>query len=216
MNLALNSYIPIVDFIADYLGCYAEVVLHDLTDLEHSIVRIRNGHISGRKEGDPCTDFVLRTLQQAPIDKQYAVNYHSTNQTGTPMKSGSFFIRNSKQKIIGMICINIDPSLYLQTKTFLDSFFGVSGNVITQNVKGTPHENLGMPIEELVDTKLSIALSDYGGNPKLLSPEGKEHLIEKLNDEGIFLLKGAVSKVAEALDLSDPSVYRYLRKLKKE
>lgn len=86
MNAALQPYIPMVDFLADYFGDYAEVVLHDLTNLEQSIIKIRNGHISGRKEGDPCTDFVLRTLKQSPSDMQYAVNYSSTNQAGIPMK----------------------------------------------------------------------------------------------------------------------------------
>ena len=132
------------------------------------------------------------------------------------MKSGSFFIRNSKQQMIGVICINIDPSLYLQMKTFLDTLFGVSADVVNQDLKDTAHETLGMSIEELVDTKLSLALHDYGRDPALLSPEGKEQLIEKLNEEGIFLLKGSVGKVAEALGLSHPSVYRYLKKLKKE
>lgn len=215
MNAALQPYIPMVDFIADYLGNYAEVVLHDLTDLEHSIVKIRNGHISGRQEGDPCTDFVLRTLKRAPDNMRYAVNYSSTNQAGIPMKSGSFFIQNDEQKIIGMICINIDSSYCLQLKTFLDSFLGTPSAAVEHTAVST-HENLGMPVEEIIDTKLSLALNDYGGNTKLLSPEGKELLIEKLNEDGIFLLKGSVGRVADALGLSTPSVYRYIRKLKKE
>ena len=66
MYAALQPYIPTVDFLADYFGDYAEVVLHDLTNLEQSIIKIRNGHISGRKEGDPCTDFVLRTSSSHP------------------------------------------------------------------------------------------------------------------------------------------------------
>ena len=73
-----------------------------------------------------------------------------------------------------------------------------------------------MPVEELVDTKVSLALSDCGCDPKILSADGKLQLIEKLNEEGIFLLKGSVGQVAEALGLSVPSVYRYIQKLKKE
>ncbi len=215
MNAALQHYIPMVDFLADYFGDYAEVVLHDLTNLEQSIIKIRNGHISGRKEGDPCTDFVLRTLKQSPSDKQYAVNYSSTNQAGIPMKSGSFFIRDNKQKIVGMLCINIDASFCLPVKSFLDVFLGSTPAAVDHSAEPT-HENLGMPVEELVDTKVSLALSDCGCDPKILSAEGKLQLIEKLNEEGIFLLKGSVGQVAEALGLSVPSVYRYIQKLKKE
>ena len=41
MNAALQPYIPMVDFLADYFGDYAEVVLHDLTSLEQSIIKKR-------------------------------------------------------------------------------------------------------------------------------------------------------------------------------
>lgn len=47
MDRLLEPYAVIVDFLADYLGEHTEIVLHDLTDLEHSIKKC-NGHISGR------------------------------------------------------------------------------------------------------------------------------------------------------------------------
>ena len=204
-----------VDFLADYFGDYAEVVLHDLTNLEQSIIKIRNGHISGRKEGDPCTDFVLRTLKQSSSDMPYAVNYRSTNQAGIPMKSGTFFIRDNKQKIVGMLCVNIDVSFCLPVKNFLDVFLNSSPASVDHNTAPS-HENLGIPVEELIDTKVSLALADCGCDSKILSAEEKLQLIKKLNEEGIFLLKGSVGQVAEALGLSVPSVYRYIKKLKKE
>ena len=45
----LESYIPMVRFIAAICGPRCEVVLHDLKDIEHSIIAIENGHISGRR-----------------------------------------------------------------------------------------------------------------------------------------------------------------------
>ena len=45
----LESYKVLVDFLADYLGENTEVVLHDLSDCQSSIVAIRNGDISGRE-----------------------------------------------------------------------------------------------------------------------------------------------------------------------
>jgi len=214
LNQLLKTYISVVDFLADYLGEHAEVVLHDLTDLEHSIVKIRNGHISGRCEGDPCTDFVLRTLQQAS-NAQYDTNYVSSDRNGRTLKSGSFYIRNQNGKIIGILCINIETDAYVQAKSFLDSFFGspepndpASGN---SHIK----ENFGVTIGEMVDTVLARIITDCGCDVKLLSPEGKEQMIEQLNNEGIFLLKGSVPKTAAALGISEPTVYRYLKNLKK-
>lgn len=42
----VREFIPFVDFLADILGPSSEVVLNDLLDLNHSVVAIRNSHIS--------------------------------------------------------------------------------------------------------------------------------------------------------------------------
>ena len=215
MNELLKPYVPLVDFLADYLGSNAEVLLHDLTNLEHSIVKIRNGHISGRKEGDPCTDFALRIVQQPPEDKQYSTNYKSCHKDGFPMKSGTFFIRNAGNRIIGMLCINIDSTQYTQMRIFLDSFFGNAFPDALISTESGNGETLGKSIVETMDAIIAKTVADFGGQTAVLSPERKEQIIHRLNDEGVFQLKGAVSKAAAALNLSEPSVYRYLNNLKK-
>jgi predicted transcriptional regulator YheO len=43
----LKSYIHLVNFIADFLGPSYEVVLHDVRNINNSIIAIKNGHISG-------------------------------------------------------------------------------------------------------------------------------------------------------------------------
>ena len=39
----------------------------------------------------------------------------------------------------------------------------------------------------------------------------KQYAIKLLNDEGIFVLKGSVAEVARRLNVSEPTVYRYLK-----
>ncbi len=48
-NDIVQSYIPLVDFLAEILGPTAEVVLHDLRKKEHSMIAIRNGRLTGRR-----------------------------------------------------------------------------------------------------------------------------------------------------------------------
>ncbi len=215
MNRLLEPYAVIVDFLADYLGEHTEIVLHDLTDLEHSIVKIRNGHISGRHENDPCTDFVLRVLQQASSTARYDTNYGSSDRNGRSIKSGSFYIRDPSGKIIGMLCINMETDTYSQLRSYLDSFFGYCEPRSSVPEEGHIKENLGISIGEMVDAVLARVIADCGCDVKHLSSEGKEQVIEQLNEEGIFLLKGSVPKTAAALSISEPTVYRYLKNLKK-
>ncbi|WP_275040883.1 PAS domain-containing protein [Salmonella enterica] len=53
-NTCLEPYEFLIDFLADYFGENTEVVLHNLSDLESSIHKIRNGHISGRSQRSLC------------------------------------------------------------------------------------------------------------------------------------------------------------------
>jgi predicted transcriptional regulator YheO len=50
--------------------------------------------------------------------------------------------------------------------------------------------------------------------PERLSSQEKIEVVRELNELGVFLLKGGVSQVAASLSISEPTVYRYLQKLK--
>jgi predicted transcriptional regulator YheO len=63
-RLILDSYKATIDGLAAYYGDAFEIVLHDLTDLDHSIIKIANGFHSGRKEGAPITDLALSLLEE--------------------------------------------------------------------------------------------------------------------------------------------------------
>ena len=57
----LDSYKSVLDGLAAYLGDGYEIVLHSLHDLDHSVIKIINGHYTGRREGFPITDPVSYT-----------------------------------------------------------------------------------------------------------------------------------------------------------
>ena len=55
----LDSYKSVLDGLAAYLGDGYEIVLHSLHDLDHSVIKIINGHYTGRREGryDCCLSY---------------------------------------------------------------------------------------------------------------------------------------------------------------
>jgi len=55
----LKKYIPVVMTIAEMFDKKCEVLIHDFRNPQHSIVAIENGHVTGRKIGDPITDLAL-------------------------------------------------------------------------------------------------------------------------------------------------------------
>ena len=67
-----------------------------------------------------------------------------------------------------------------------------------------------------VNERVRAVLSAMGKTPSELDQAGRMDVIRKLEDSGVFLIKGAAAYVATELHVSVPSVYRYLQKVRRE
>ena len=124
---SLEKYILLVPFLGEVLGENCEIVLHDIINLEKSIVAIANGHISGRKVGGPATDFLLKIMQLHNEKKvNYVTNYMATSYTGHKLRCSSFFIHNKENEPIGVLCINYDLNAYMEARDMLDKMFFIN------------------------------------------------------------------------------------------
>lgn len=206
----------VVDFLAELLGSDAEVVLQDLTNLEKSIVAIRNGHISGRSLGGPATDLILKILKNnKENDKDYLINYQGISQKGKILKSSTFFIRDNSKSTVGALCINIDCEKAFVAKKFIDQYLHFIDNNKKEE-KIMISEKFSNSVEEMTLDSIRKIVLDFGILPERMSQEEKIDVVKKINNAGIFLLKGAVNHTADVMEVSEATIYRYLSKIKKE
>ncbi|OEZ34671.1 hypothetical protein A6B36_10595 [Lactiplantibacillus plantarum] len=226
----VREFIPFVDFLADILGPSSEVVLNDLLNLNHSVVAIRNSHISHRQVGDPATDLALRTMKAGKAEKRdYLANYKGVSQGKHSLRSSTYFLRLDGE-IVGMICINTDDSalddLQEQVLKVMASYKHLNSPTINQ-LKGTPAnekahdtpvapEHLTTSITDLAREVTQAVCAKYGVSVEYLKQNEKLEIVRSLYHQGYFLLKDSVSEAAKVLKVSDPSVYRYLQTVKDE
>lgn len=76
-----------------------------------------------------------------------------------------------------------------------------------------PVEILTSNIQDIISEIIDPSLLRHNVH---LSQEVKIDIVTKLSEKGVFQLKGAVSKVADILCISEPSVYRYLKKIESD
>jgi predicted transcriptional regulator YheO len=82
-------------FWANLSGPHCEVVLHDLTTPERSVVGIANGYISGRNVGASLTDFTLRLIKEkAHASQDFLHEYEGALKNGRKVRSSTFFIKD--------------------------------------------------------------------------------------------------------------------------
>lgn len=234
-NTTIKSYIPMIKFLAEILGPNCEVVLHDTKNYENSIIAIENNYISGRKIGAPLTDLALKVLKDKEyLDVDYVKNYQAKTKDGKILNSFTYFIKDSDGQILGFICINKDVTNLIHTRDTLNELiFGtlteklikenalnkpkvIEDNLNEKNQKNTSNlvtENLSDSLDDLIEDMVQESILKNGVEPERMSPEEKIDIVKMLNEKGLFQIKGIVSKVAEYLQTSEASVYRYLSKV---
>lgn len=220
VNKTVETYLPLVDFLEEILGKNSEIVLHDFSDLDHSVVDIRNGEVSGRSIGAPATDFALRMVREdAHRDKPYLANYVSHSSANKPLRSASLFIRE-EGRIVGMVCVNTDTSalegLAAISSQLAAAFLGQEPAADSPAQRPLEAERLTDSTEDLIARSVHDLVSARGVSAGDLGQADRMDIIRSLNANGLFMLKGAVASAAAALEISEPSVYRYLQKVKKE
>lgn len=214
MNQYIKKFTSIADFLGEVLGSNTEIILHDLTNYEHSIVHIINGHISGRKIGDSITDLVLDfMINESKGNKQFICNYNSKTVGDRLLYSSTYFIRDEKNSIVGALCLNSDYYEVKKSLSFLTSLLPnyVDDKILTlNNIK----ENLNSNPQELTLNKIDAIINQFDVVPSRMTTEEKTEVITALNDCGIFNIRGSVQEVANKLQMSEPSIYRYIKKIK--
>jgi len=220
INPILKAFFPVVDCIAELFGPACEVVLHDTMDLESSIIKIRNGHVTGRKEGDPMTDFGLYVIKEAGKGNDVVGNYYPRIRHGKSLKSNAVVIRNKKGCVVGIMCVNLDISRWQQAQINVQKI----GKMIEEFVS-TPekqaavqyrYEHFDSDADLMFQRKIDRIIREFNGKKLSSLPEDRERIIRALDEEGIFLMKKAVRSVAKLLNMSVPSVYRYLTQVRRK
>lgn len=214
MNKKLETYVTLVDFIAEFMGENTEVVLHDMTDWHHSVVAIRNGHISGRKVGDPITEINLKIIR-SEIHKKvpFMNNDPGKFKKKETIKSASWFIKDENEALIGMICINSDNHELIAARDLLNKM--ITPPIVEKEEKEKGPEKINIDVKELVDNNLNHISQDLLKKLKLLSKEEKVELVGKLDEMGTFSVKGTIWYLANCMGVSVPTLYRYISLTKK-
>ena len=176
----LISYKAVVDGVSALIGEHCEIVLHSLEDIEHSAICIANGHNTNRRVGSPITDLALVTIA----------------------------IRNSRQRIIGLLCININ--LDVPVSQFMQAFLPKESHGETSPV------NFASSVEDLVAQTMEKTIEEVNADRLVANNNKNRQIVVSLYEKGIFDIKDAINLVAERLNISRHTVYLYIRQIRQD
>lgn len=212
ISKALKAYIPLADMMAESFGNNCEVVIHDLTAPQNSVVYVANGTITDRRIGQSFDHLIREVLLSKDFKKDYKANYTFKLPNGKKIKSSTSLIRDSEEKVIGAFCINFDIDTFINMQAFMNMF--LSDNTDTSEEVEVQTLDSFDNVSDIIDTLIENTV----GNVDIKQMKRSENieLVRFMHDKGIFLAKGSVDKVAKRLQVSPVTVYSYLDEIKKK
>jgi predicted transcriptional regulator YheO len=203
--VAINK---IIDLLEKQFGRNCEVVLHDLTkDYNHTIVDIRNGHVTGREIGDCGSNLGLEVLRGSVVNGD-RYNYITHTKDGKVLRSSSVYFYNDNNKVIGSLCINLDITEELRFENYLKARNNYSLDV------NEDKEVFATDVKQLLEHFISEG-QRLVGKPIVLMDRGERlQFLKYLDDAGAFLITKSSERIIQLMGISKGTLYSYLEILR--
>lgn len=194
------------------LGTNCEIVVHDFTgDLDHTIVHIVNGAVSGRElNGCPSNLFFehFSTLEQ---DQSFLKEYYTTTEDGRTIRSSSTFLTDEEGKIVGCICINMDITHLISCGTQLNQLIGQKAMAESHAFK----ERFVKNVQELMNQLLEEVEQEIGKPASEMDKAEKLRALAFLDSRGVLQIAKAHVRLCEFFNISKFTLYNYLEEVRK-
>ncbi|WP_192814156.1 helix-turn-helix transcriptional regulator [Nitratireductor pacificus] len=201
-DLILREAAKIADALAETFAPICEVVVHDLTNPSHAIVKIEN-NISGRSVGDPATELGLTRIAK-PDFPDKLVNYANRLSDGRVVKSTSIGLRDGANRYVAAICLNVDVSYLNGMADYIRNLTAI------KDVEGVSERIQAPRSDDIVKFIRDYALA-RNKDPKSLNTAEKRDLMAGLQERGLMSLKGSIDEVSKVLGTSRSSIYYYVK-----
>ncbi len=201
---------PVMRAVAAAVGPYCEVVLHDLShgDLDRSIAKIENGHVTGRMVGGPSTNRGLELLASDEAEPAAdSFGYTAFAADGKQLRCSSVYYYGEKGALLGALCVNVDLTQFQVVQQAVTRLLG------DPDVKPGPvgaGEIFASDVDGLLETLLESAIQATGVAAPMMNKEDRIKVFETLDKRGAFFIKHSVPKVAKRLGVSRVTAYSYL------
>ena len=193
--------------IAAQFGSECEVVVHRLSEqtMEHSIVAIENGHVTGRKMGDGPSHIVLEQLgKKIDPDQEDHLCYLTRTRDGKLLKSSSIYIRGEDGEVGAIFCINFDISALTMMEHSINEL------ISPKDSSQKEPERITLNVSDLLDELIRQSVELVGKPVALMTKEDKVKAIRFLNQNGALLITKSGDKIAKHFGISKYTLYSYL------
>lgn len=217
-QVVVNTLRTVVELLNNVLSDNVEVVLHDMTRPESSVIAIAHGHVTGRVIGEsilagPKGDagFASAVKESNAQGQQNSVitSYTTVTKTGVTLNSSTAIFRDSDGIPYAALCFNSDMSIPHSAHAWLSRMLGKEMKPLQ------PESHQPAQVDTLMEDILETTISNLGKPIENLNREEKIAAVATMQSNGIFVVRGGVNRAAQRLGVTRFTIYNYLDELKK-
>ncbi|SHI55002.1 Predicted transcriptional regulator YheO, contains PAS and DNA-binding HTH domains [Dethiosulfatibacter aminovorans DSM 17477] len=202
--------IQFANFMSRVQGPSTEITLHNFRTGE--ILFLKHGYVTGRQPDYKNNSETLERIKElAENNQDYLVGYRRISSNDQPLRSSNMFIRDENGELAYVLCVNQNIKELEQFQNFL-SYFTTSC---------IPLESTATNKEETIESLIDNIISDEIEKIKhsgldIMTKEVRFDIINRLDKKGVFDVKGSVQKVCEVLNISQATMYNYLKEIHRD
>jgi predicted transcriptional regulator YheO len=208
---------PVVQMLGAMVGPNIEVLLHDLTRPESSIVAIEHGHVSNRGVGGSIISGPRDDVGFYEAQRQLSVkgkgehsailDYPTVTDGGLRLRSSTVLFRDSLGEPYAALCLNADMSMFEATHAWLEGFMRAP----SASAKATPPQ---ADMDTLMLEIINGAVRRFGKPVSMMNKDEKTQAVQAMLQRGLFIVKGGVELAAQALGVSRFTIYNYMEAIR--
>ncbi|WP_169309287.1 transcriptional regulator [Desulforhopalus sp. IMCC35007] len=198
--------------ITSVFGERCEVAIHDFKDLKRTLVHVE-GDVTNRSLNSSVPDMLYRLIKEFGDDAPDKFGYKSTTEDGKILKCSTHMVRDDEGKLIGCFCINFNVTDF----AFLANAFSDFTFTPTKGSNGGGRKKTNgdqSTFAESMESAIDFAVAEFGKIPAMMDKADKIAILEKLDKDGVFMIKGSVDYMARVLGASRYTVYNYLKQIR--
>lgn len=206
----------VMEAFASVAGQNLEVVLHDLTQPEASVLKIINGHVSGRAPGSSLLDgpehdmgFMGLLDQQASSGSTEPTvfrDYRTVSLQGKTLRSSTVLFKDASGNASLSLCFNADHSAIDAAREALLHLLPPVHDL---------KEQADTSLEAKMDELIRACIPPTGQLRTGASKKEKVAIVRQMQEKGLFIVRGGVEKAAKVLGVTRYTIYNYLDEIKK-
>jgi predicted transcriptional regulator YheO len=199
--------------IVGVFGSRCEVVIHDFSDMDASVVHIE-GEVTHRSLGASVTPTMRHMLEEFGDNVPDKVAYKITTEAGKVLRCASIFVRDAAGRLEGCLAINFDIGDFVLFSQFFSEFTFLPEATDGAAAGNDTLVDFSQPPARSMESIIDATVSGRNKPPAMMDKAEKLEIVGQLEDGGVFMVKGSVNYLARVLGASPYTVYNYLKEVR--